>query len=450
MTAVGRAVLAAGVVLLWVGLPAIAGDRFVARSEAQAVPIQNPAPGKGVVGEPAYRLPPDKLVKAEALGRIRNILYFGDSLWGIVVLWLLLTTRAAARMEAWVTRAVARQWLQGLLYFALLILILTVTELPVGMYAHTVSRSYGISVEGWASWFGDEGKALGLSLALGAPLLLLIHWIVRRWPQGYWLRVWLVAVPLTVLVVFGSPWVEPMFNTYEPLAKSHAALVAALEKVVARTGTAIPPERMFLMKASEKTNGLNAYVSGLGATKRVVVWDTTADRIPTDEVLFVFAHESGHYVLHHIPEGLAVGAVGLFFIFWACSGVAGWLARRFGARWGLDAEAPLGCRAGFVVLLFAATIANFLVDPVSNAISRHFEHEADVYGQEATHGIVADPQKTAVASFNELGEAWLEDPDPNHFVVFWSYSHPSIQARAEFAAHYDPWAKGGKGKFFGQ
>jgi STE24 endopeptidase len=96
---------------------------------------------------------------------------------------------------------------------------------------------------------------------------------------------------------------SPSFNQYEPLAKNHAALVADLEKVVARTGTNIPPDRMYLMKASEKSNGINAYVSGIGATKRIVVWDTTADRIPNDEIMMVFAHESGHYVLEPHPQG---------------------------------------------------------------------------------------------------------------------------------------------------
>jgi STE24 endopeptidase len=444
MTGVRRT-LALGVLIGVVWL--VLGGIRVARAAVQPEPGQLPEVN-AAIAEPAYQLPPDKLAKAQALARIRNALYFGDSLWGIAVLWLLLRTRAAARMEAWVTRAIPRRWLQGLVYFALLIVILMATELPVGMYAHTVSRDYGISVEGWATWFGDEGKGLGLSLLLGAPLLLLMHAIVRRWPRGYWLRVWLVAVPLTVIGMFALPLLEPVFNHYEPLARNHAALATQLEKVVARTGTEIPRDRMFLMKASEKTNGLNAYVSGLGATKRVVVWDTTADRIPADEVLFIFGHESGHYVLHHIPKGLAVGAVGLFFIFWVCAGFAGWLANRSGARWGLEAEQPLHGRAGFVVLLLAVSMANFLVDPVSNAISRHFEHEADIFGQEAIHGIVADPQETAVASFNDLGAAWLEDPSPSPLVVFWTYSHPSIQERAEFAAHYDPWAKGGKGKFF--
>ena len=83
------------------------------------------------------------------------------------------------------------------------------------------------------------------------------------------------------------------------------ALVDKLEEVVARTGTEIPPDRMFLMKASEKTNGINAYVTGIGSSKRFVMWDTTTDRMPDDEILFIFGHESGHYVLNHIPKMLA-------------------------------------------------------------------------------------------------------------------------------------------------
>ena len=100
------------------------------------------------------------------------------------------------------------------------------------------------------------------------------------------------------------------------------------------------------------------------------------------------------------------------------------------------------------MLLLALSVLQFVTEPVECAISRHFEHEADVYGQEAIHGLVADPQRTAVSTFDALGEASLDDPDPNPFVVFWSYDHPSIQGRAQFAAHYDPWKHGQTPQFF--
>ena len=128
------------------------------------------------------------------------------------------------------------------------------------------------------------------------------------------------------------------------------------------------------------------------------------------------------------------------------------MARRYGGRWlRRDDETspnPLATRAGFAILLFAISIAGSVTTPLSNAYSRHFEHEADVYGQEAIHGLVPDPRKTAVASFNALGEAWLDDPDPSPLIEFWLYDHPSLKNRANFAARYDPWANGGRGRFF--
>jgi Zn-dependent protease with chaperone function len=404
--------------------------------------------------EQAYTLPPDKLAQAITLNKIRLTLEIVGTLWGLAVLWLLLSTRAAAGLQAWAGRVSRRRWIQGVLFFAAFIVITTIASLPLDAIGNGVSRHYGISVQGWGSWMGDQGKGLGVSLVLGVLVLLLFNWIVRVSPRRYWFWAWLISLPLIVLSIFAEPLIiDPLFNKFEPLTLHHAELVAKLETVVARTGTNIPPERMFLMKASEKSNGLNAYVTGIGASKRFVMWDTATDRLPDDEVLFVFGHESGHYVLNHIPKMLAIMAVMLFFVFWACARAGEALLRRFGARWhieGWEGVTPVATRAGFVALLFAVSVAGFVLTPAMNTMSRHFEHEADVYGQEAIHGLVADPEKTAVSGFNHLGEAWLEDPNPNPFVEFWDYNHPSVKNRANFAAHYDPWANGGKGKFFPQ
>ena len=300
-------------------------------------------------------------------------------------------------------------------------------------------------MQGWGSWLGDQAKALGLTLGIGVPILLLFNWIVKRWPRRYWLGVWIVTLPILVIAIFVLPLVVPLFYKQEPLQKNHAALVARLETVVARTRTNIPPDRMYLMKASEKSTGINAFVAGIGATKRLVIWDTTTDQLPDDEVLFMFGHESGHYMLGHIPKEIAGNAVVLFFVYWACAGFAAWLMQRYGAGW---CATELSSRAGFVVLLMAISIASFVSEPAGNAISRHFEHQADVYGQEAIHGLVPDPQKTAVAAFNALGQSWLEDPNPSPLIEFWLFSHPSTEERADFAMHYDPWANGGQGEFF--
>jgi Zn-dependent protease with chaperone function len=412
-------------------------------------PPSAPAPTASVAppqatAQQAYTLPPDKLARAIALSRIRNILDIAGTLWGIVFLWLLLACRAWYGIEKWALEISRRRWVQGLVFFAAYIVITMLAGSLLGAIGNRYERAYGISVQSWGGWLGDQAKGLGLALLFGVPVLLLFNWMARRW-RRYWLGAWVITLPILVFLLFILPLLVPLFYQQEPLEKNHAALVAKIETLVARTGIDIPPSRMYLIKASEKSTGINAFVAGLGPTKRYVMWDTATEQMPDDEVLFVFGHESGHYVLHHIPKELAGDAAGLFFMYWACAAFAGSLVRRNGARWGAT---DLASRTGFVVLLFAVSVAGFITEPVSSAFSRYFEHQADVYGQEAIHGIVADPQKTAVAAFNKLGESWLDDPDPNPLIEFWLYDHPSTQHRAEFAAHYDPWANGGHGEFF--
>jgi STE24 endopeptidase len=445
-----RPIIVTGLVLfLFVGVPH--RTTMLHAQAPTATPQTATLPEEQANPQPAYHLPPEKLAKAIAISRIRNTMDIVNGLWGLVLLWLLLATGLSARIENWARGIAKRRWIQGAIFFAAFILITWLASLPLDWFSHSKEKSYGISVQSWPGWLGDQAKALGLSLMIAVPILLLFNWIVRRWPRRYWFGIWVATVPILVFLIFVSPLLGPIFNKFEPLETHHAALVAKLETVVARTGINIPPSRMFLMKASEKYNGMNAYVTGVGATKRYVMWDTATDRLPDDEVLFIFGHESGHYVLKHIPKLIVGMSIALFFVYWACAAFAAWLARRFGARWKLDVLAsgnPLASRTGFVVLLFAISVASFFLEPVSNTFSRHFEHEADVYGQEAIHGIVPDPQRTAVSSFNHLGEAWLEDPSPSPFIEFWEFNHPSVQTRANFAQNYDPWANGGRGQFF--
>ncbi len=435
--AICAAALAAG--MLTFSLHADTGATAATSATRAATAQEQSAP------QPAYTLPPGPLAQAISLSRIRNLLDIAGAVWGVVFLWLLLATRGCAGLEGWARRLVKHRWQQGVLFFAALLIATTLAGLPFDWLGQHYERAYGVSVQSWSGWLGDQAKSLGLGLLMGVPVLLLFNGAVQRWPRRYWLGVWLLTLPLLALSVFVEPLLVPLFYKQEPLALHHAALTAKLETVVAHTGIAIPPDRIFLIHASAKSRGINAFVAGIGTTKRFVLWDTATDQLPDDETLFIFGHESGHYVLRHIPKMLAGSAIGLFFLYWGCAVFAAWLAGRFGARWGADG---LASRTGFVVLLFVVSLASLLTAPVSNAFSRHFEHQADVYGQEAIHGLVADPQRTAVAAFNHLGASWLEDPNPNPFLEFWLFNHPSVEHRAEFAAHYNPWTNGGHGEFF--
>jgi STE24 endopeptidase len=392
-----------------------------------------------------YTLPPALLEKARSLYYWRTALDFGSTFWGILVLLALLNFRWAAGLGSWTASISRKPWLQGLCFAPIFLLLLSLFHLPLAILGHHISLQYGQSVQGWSSWFVDWGKALLLDLVSGTFILSLVFALIRH-SRRWWLWLWIISLPLQVLVVFVLPLVvDPMFNHFEPLAKTDPALVQQLERVVEKTGVSIPPSRMFLMKASEKYTSSNAYVTGFGSSRRVVVWDNTLKSAPPDEILLIFGHELGHYVLHHIERGLAIGAALSLFFLWIGSHLVRWLMGRYGPRWHI---AALEDWAATAVLMLVLSILTFLAEPIGNGISRGQEHQADVFGAEVVHGIVENPQKVDAQSFQRLGEESLEYPYPSPFVVFWTYTHPPIAEREAFAASYDPWQPGSRPRYF--
>lgn len=396
--------------------------------------------------KPAYSLPPEKLAKAIAYSRARTVLGFVDTGWGIVQLGLLLVLGIAAWMRNVAVRRSGNRWVQGYTFFLLFLVITTVLELPLEMYGHHLSVEYGQSVQHWGSWFGDQAKGFGLTFVFGGLLVMLLFWVIKKSPTRWWFWFWIPAMIAVVFGVFVSPmFIDPLFNKYEPLEKTNPALVQQLEQVVKRGGIEIPPERMFLMNASAKYTGLNAYVTGIGASKRVVVWDTSIAKATPEEIQYIFGHEMGHYVLNHIYKGIAFTSVVLLVLFWLGYRGVQWLLARYGERWRIPGQRDW---AALMVLMLVVSVFSFLAEPITNGFSRGIEHDADVYGQEAVHGIVSDPQVVAQHAFQVLGEESLTDPNPNSFVEFWTFNHPSVSRRAAFAAAYDPWAPGATPKYF--
>jgi Zn-dependent protease with chaperone function len=334
---------------------------------------------------------------------------------------------------------------QGLIFLPLLIIAIRLLNLPLSLAGHHLGLAYGLSIERWPAWFWDWTKGLLVSLAVSTLVGSLLFAIVRHSRRRWWLWFWLLSLPLMLAGVYAEPLIiDPLFNHFEPLSRSHPELVAQLERVVERSGETIPPDHMFLMKASEKTTEMNAYVTGFGSSKRVVVWDTSL-KSSQDEVLFIFGHELGHYVLGDVVHGLMMAAAGTLLALFLAFHVVHWLIRRFGERWQVPAVEDW---SEIVVLMLVFHIFSMASEPISNAITRHVEHRADVYGQEVVHGIVADPQATGVHSFQTMGEESLDIPDPNPWMVFWTYDHPPTAKRAEFARDYNLWKPGSHPRFF--
>ena len=385
----------------------------------------------------AYTLPPDKLAKAEALYRIRTTLYLFGMIFGIIVLWVLLKLRIAPALRDLAERSSKNRFVQALIFVPLLTLLIAVIALPVDLYGHHISLAYGLSVQSWPSWFGDWCKGEALAIILFVPTVFALFRIIRRSPQRWWFYFWLLTLPFMLLLIFIEPVIiEPPFNKFEPLEKTQLQLVAAIEKVTHRGGLDIPASRMFEMKASEKVTTYNAYVTGIGATKRVVVWDNTIHDMTIPEILFVFGHEMGHYVLDHIYKGIAFAAGLMFAGFWLGRRIALALLTRWGEPWGVRGIDDL---AALPVLMLTLSLLMLVSEPIGNAFSRHLEHEADRYGLEVTHGLFPDNAEVAAASFQKLGEKSFDYPSPNRFLVFWSYDHPPIADRIRFSLSYDPW-----------
>jgi STE24 endopeptidase len=387
-----------------------------------------------------YTLPPDKLAKSKALYDISGRLRIIGTIWGFVVLLGILYLGVVARFRDWAEKASHNSFVQALVAIPPFLLVLNVLDWPLSAYGHHISLQYGLSVQRWGSWFADVLKGLGISLVVSTLLLWLMLWIIRRSPRRWWFYFWLIVLPVIVFFVIITPVViDPMFNKFEPLDKTNPQLVDSIETVLHRGGVIIPRDRMFLMKASEKVTTLNAYVTGFGPSKRVVVWDTTIQKATTPETLFVFGHEMGHYVLNHVMIGLGAGAIGLFFGLYLLYRLSGWFLRRWGQRWHIR---ELGDWAALPMIFLIFSILGFFAQPIDAGVSRVLEHNADVYGLEVTHGINANSQEAAAHAFQVLGELSLVYPYPNRLLVFWYWDHPPIADRVRFAHQYDPWDTG--------
>lgn len=393
-----------------------------------------------------YTLPPEKLAKAITLSHARTALYFDGIAWTVFILWLLVRAHTGARLARWAGRLSNRKWLQGLFISPVWLLLLALIGLPLDSISHALNLHYDLSVQAWAAWFVDWAKSTALTVAAGTLVLSVLYGLMRHSHRHWWLWFWIFTLPAELMAVYAVPvFIDPLFDRFQPLAKYDPALVTQLEKVVARGHMHIPPSRMFVMNASAKSTGINAYVTGFGASKRIVVWDTTIQHVPPNQILFIYGHEQGHYVLHHIQKGLLVSAALTFVLFWIAYCLMQWIVRKRGDTWhilSVDEWSSVGA------LLLIATVLGFFAAPLGNYASRVEEHHADIYGQEVIHGLVPDPQQTATRDFQLLGETWLEVPDPNRFVVFWTYSHPPVSERERFAAHYDPWLPGKHPRYF--
>jgi Zn-dependent protease with chaperone function len=388
-----------------------------------------------------YTLTPEKRAKALAYSHARYVVYFVQVLVSVGIYLLLWRARIALMFRNWGRRASANHVVQYVIFVPLFWAAASLLEFPLEYYSgFLLEHRFDLSTQGLASWLGDWGKTLAVSAVVGIILAWVFYTVVRRSPRHWWLYFWLTSIPIVLVFVVLEPYViEPLFNNFTPLEKTHPALVERIQAMLGRASLDIPRSRIFLMDASTKTKTVDAYVSGLGASKRVVIWDTTLRKMDSDETLLVLGHETGHYVLHHIPKEIAINELIFLVLFYFGFLGINWAVERWGETTGVEGVGDL---ASLPIVLLGLTVLVFLASPIINGISRYYEHQADQFGLEVAYGIVSDPNAAEVRSLQVLGEEDLADPDPGPFIKFWLYDHPALDERIRFAATYKPWAEG--------
>ena len=436
-----RFAIASAALLLCLCSAALPQQTPISRSPA-AQPVRQPA-STGSSADPSstqYAPPPEQYRKAVAYSSAHYRHEFLGEWWEIAIPLIILGLGIAPKYRNVAERISHRRFLQVLVFAPLLLFTMAIFSLPFDLWDQVLEKRFGRSVQNWSSWSSDWITNQIIAWIVGTILIWVFYAVIRRSPRRWWFYFWLAAIPILLAVFFVQPLViDPLFFKFTPLQAKHPELVAELEQVIEHGGMHIAPERMFEMNASSKLTGLNAYVTGFGASKRAVIWDTTLQKASTPEVLFVFGHEMGHYVLHHIPKEVAIDGLLLLGLLYAAYRLANWLQKKKGASWRIRSLDDL---ASLPMLILVLSAIAFLATPVFLSISRNFEHEADRYGLEVIHGIVPDQAKVAAEFFQKSGEINLADPNPSRLVKVWFFDHPTRPERVRFAVTYNPWAKG--------
>ena len=376
------------------------------------------------VSDPTAGLTTDQLDRADSFAAALRPASVANLLLGLVVSGVLGLTRTGARWVTAVARPLGGGWFwQVVLGTVVLTAAGRVVTLPLAAYGEVVRHRFGLSTRSWPLWARDVAVDTGITAGLTALGLVLLVAVARRAPRTWWAWVGVGAAGLVVAGSFLYPVViEPAFNDFTSLPAG--PLRTDLLDLAAANGT--PVQDVLVADASRRTTALNAYVSGFGSTRRIVVYDTLLDQLPDDQIESIAAHELGHVATDDVLTGTLVGALG------AGAGVAllGWLLGSAPLLRRAGAAGPGDPRVVPLVLLLVA-VGTLLSTPVQNGVSRQLEARADQHSLDLTE----DPDAFA-AVMRRLAVANLNQPDPPAAWQWFFGSHPTTAQRVAAAQEW--------------
>src|SRR5580700_6427036 len=304
------------------------------------------------------------------------------------------------------------------IYLFLLMAIGKVLGMGLDYYGFRVERQYKLTTQRFRSWMWDEFKGFLVGLVMGGIVVELLYFTIRQWPQNWWLLAWALFMGLFVLLAQLAPVVLfPIFYKFEPL--DNEDLRRRLVLLSERAGTRV--RGVYRWRLSEKSKKANAALTGLGATRRIILADTLLDNYTADEIEAVLAHELGHHVHRHILKSIFVQAGITLLGFWAAN---------FVLHYAVDHHMfeELSDFANLPLLALTATALSLLLMPALNAYSRYNERQADRYAFESIASV-----GPFISSMNKLAEQNLAERTPSRWIEVLFHSHPAISRRVAAA-----------------
>jgi len=364
-------------------------------------------------------LDPERQRLAKEYAGTRRLLFFASLAFMLAGVGVLLFTGWSVGLREWAESISADAWATVALYGAALGALYTLVSLPLDSYSgYILPHRYGLSTQSLGRWALDNVKELALSAAFGLGGLELLYWLLRTWPEWWWVimagLVWLFMVAMAQLA---PVLLMPLFYKMRPL--DDPALTQRLTSLAEQAGTRV--RGVYMMDMSSRTTAANAMLTGMGRTRRIILGDTLLEGYTHDEIETVLAHELAHHVHNDMPKGLVAEAVLLLAGMWVASHVLAWGVAAFGFMGIADvANLPL-----FVV---AMSIFGLLVMPAGNFMSRQMERAADRYALRVTG------KNAAFRSVMlKLAGQNLSDADPPAWVRFLFHSHPPVSERIQEA-----------------
>ena len=354
--------------------------------------------------------------EARRYNRIHRWLELSDLALGLALMILLLATGWSRVLRDWAYRGAFQHYSLALFFYVVMLVALAkLLGLGLDYYGFRVEHHFQLSNQTTGAWAWDEAKDWLVGLLISALLAEIVYGTIRLFTQTWWMVSWLIFIVLTVVFAQLAPvLLFPLFYKFKPLENED--LCARLMRLSERAGTHV--RGVYEWKLSEKSKKANAALTGLGATRRIILSDTLLENYSPDEIEAVLAHELGHHVHRHMMKSIAV-QVGITLVgFWAVDQTLDYaLSQR-------HLFESLSDFANLPLLVLVATVLSFLLMPALNAYSRFHERQADRYCFGAIPSIAP-----FISSMNKLADQNLAEREPSRLVEVLFHSHPALAKR---------------------